>query len=63
MFYFEYLKEVATLGQGEIFGELSLVTDKPRSATIICAESCDFAIMDKEIYGKVVGNSLQKKIQ
>ena len=40
-----------------IFGELSLITDKPRSASIMCIESSEFAIMDKEIYDKVVGKS------
>lgn len=63
LYHFQYLKEVATLGKGEIFGELSLSTDKPRSATIICSETCEFAIMEKETYNKVVGNSMQKKLQ
>ena len=41
----EYI--VIELGAGKSFGELALITNKPRSASIITLTSCFFAIMDK----------------
>ncbi len=43
-------KEVilAVLGSGECFGEMSLIDDAPRSASVITLESCDFMAINKE---------------
>jgi CRP/FNR family cyclic AMP-dependent transcriptional regulator len=43
-------KEVilAVLGPGECFGEMSLIDDAPRSASVITIESCDFMSINKE---------------
>jgi len=31
-------KTVASLGPGEFFGEISLISDEPRNATVVCTE-------------------------
>ena len=43
-------KEVilAVLRSGEFFGEMSLIDDSPRSASVITIESCDFIAVSKE---------------
>lgn len=63
---FKYLKinlilEVVQLGKGASFGELSLLEDKPRAATILCLENTRFATLDKEPFNKVIGRMLRKK--
>ena len=42
-------KEVilAVIGSGEFFGEMSLIDDAPRSASVITIEPCDFMSIDK----------------
>ncbi len=45
-------KEVilAVLGSGDFFGEMSLIDDAPRSASVITLESCDFMSIAKESF-------------
>jgi CRP-like cAMP-binding protein len=48
-------KEVATKESGEFFGELALIDNKPRSATIQCLTPCFFAVLDKNSYESSLG--------
>jgi len=45
-------KEVilAVLGPGECFGEMSLIDEAPRSASVITIESCDFMAINKDSF-------------
>ena len=43
-------KEVVAFKDGKSFGELALITSKPRAATIVCKQDCDFAVLDKQDY-------------
>lgn len=45
-------KEVilAVLGSGDFFGEMSLIDDAPRSASVITLESCDFMSIAKDSF-------------
>jgi CRP-like cAMP-binding protein len=36
-----------TLTAGDSFGELALLTDQPRAASIYCTKSATFATLDK----------------
>lgn len=49
-------KEVvlAVLNVGEHFGEISLIDDKPRSASIVCKEACEFSVIDKSSFERVL---------
>ena len=45
-------KEVilAVIGAGEFFGEMSLIDDEPRSASVITLEPCEFLAIPKESF-------------
>jgi CRP-like cAMP-binding protein len=42
------------LKSGKAFGELALIKNKPRAATIRCNEDSHFAVMSKVDYEKVL---------
>jgi CRP/FNR family cyclic AMP-dependent transcriptional regulator len=52
-------KEVilAILGPGEFFGEMSLIDDAPRSASVITIEPSDFISVNKESFKAVLNSS------
>ena len=55
--YYEKLEweiEIAQLSTGSSFGELALINNEPRKATIICLTDCFFAVLDKHDYNKVL---------
>ena len=47
-FTFYYWKEVAKLGEFDIFGELALINDTPRKATIECVEPVEVLYLERE---------------
>ena len=49
-------KEVvlAVLGPGEFFGEMSLIDDEPRSASVVTLSSCDFLAIGKESFTELM---------
>jgi CRP-like cAMP-binding protein len=47
-------QELVTLFKGASFGELALNDNKPRAATIRCAEPTTFAVLNKTGYDKVL---------
>ena len=40
-----FKKTIATLGPGAFFGEMALISNAPRSATIVCAEPCELFVL------------------
>lgn len=44
------------LKQGQSFGELALIKDQPRAASILCREDCDFMVLNKENYDNIIGD-------
>lgn len=54
--------EVGKCGKGDAFGELALITNKPRSAAIYCARDCHFAVLDKADYTRILAKIHEQKI-
>lgn len=46
---FRYFHAVS-LGEGQVFGDLGILTKKPRAATIVCTEDCYFGVLGLEDY-------------
>lgn len=44
------LKQVAELSTGKSFGELAIITNKRRNATVKTSEDTHFAVLDKFSY-------------
>jgi CRP-like cAMP-binding protein len=50
-------KVLSTLGQGEFFGEMSILNDAPRSATATCVEDCLLLVVDARTFEAMVRGS------
>lgn len=48
------IAEVARLGPGKFFGEMSLMTGEPRSATIQAIQDCELAVVDKASFQEIL---------
>jgi CRP-like cAMP-binding protein len=58
---FDVLLPVSEGTNGQAFGELALINDKPRSATIVCLEDTHFAILEKDDFKNIMDKSLRSK--
>jgi CRP-like cAMP-binding protein len=45
---------VAALGAGALFGEMALLNDAPRNASISCWTDCQFLVIDKDDFNRVL---------
>lgn len=54
--------EVAKLGDGKSFGELALLHNKQRAASIITLEDTSFAVMNKKSFEKVMSDTKTREI-
>jgi CRP-like cAMP-binding protein len=52
--------EIKQLRSGDSFGELALIKDANRAATITAIEPCTFAVIDKDAYIRCLGKSEEK---
>ncbi|CAI2364839.1 unnamed protein product [Moneuplotes crassus] len=58
---FNTMFHVATLDAGKSFGELALINNVRRSATIVTLEDSSFAVIKKKDFDKVYGRVIKKK--
>lgn len=52
---------ITTLKTGAYFGEVSLIENKRRMASIRCIEDCNFAILSKEDFNRALGAIEKRK--
>lgn len=50
------------LGEGKGFGELALVNDDPRAATVVCESTCEFLTIQREPYNKILRESYLRDV-
>ena len=58
----EQMQEIKTLQSGDSFGELALLSNQPRSATIICKENSYFAVLSQQDYKIILSSNARKSI-
>jgi CRP-like cAMP-binding protein len=58
---FDMMVQVAILEIGTGFGELALMNDEPRSATIDTIEDCQFATLSKNDFKEVMDKVYKRK--
>jgi hypothetical protein len=56
------LLKVNELHAGASFGELALINEAPRLATIVCELDCDFAVLNKSDYKGILLEADRKKV-
>jgi CRP-like cAMP-binding protein len=49
-------KEVGSLSQGTYFGEMALMDDEVRKATVTTAENCELFVLDRETFTRLLGS-------
>lgn len=54
--------DVAQYNKGDSFGELSLLTNKPRAASIYCNSDCHLAVLEKTDYVRILSKMHELKI-
>ena len=47
-------REVAQMIKGQSFGELALIYDQPRAASIQAKTDCHFAVLEKQSYAEIL---------
>lgn len=56
----DYGMPVAALGAGLMFGELALLSDQVRDATVICREDCEFLLVNKADFDEILKAQIKK---
>ncbi len=58
-----HTRELATLGEGDFFGEAALIRDEPRNATVTASEDVALCTLGKEAFREVLESSATFKEQ
>ena len=56
-------KTLATLEKGEFFGEMSILNDKPRSASAETIEDCDMLVIDRKTFDAMLRSNVEIAIR
>lgn len=61
-FHIRVLKNITEVGNGSAFGELSLITNKPRAATIVAQIPTITATLNRDDYELIIRPLEEKKL-
>ena len=50
------------LRQGDCFGEIALISNKPRLASLVCRENCHFAVLERDDYKQILWKVQNKQL-
>ncbi|MFT7184576.1 MAG: CRP/FNR family cyclic AMP-dependent transcriptional regulator [Oceanicoccus sp.] len=50
-------QDLATLGEGQFFGEMSLIEDQPRMASAETLSDCEIFVLKREDFSELMGKS------
>jgi CRP-like cAMP-binding protein len=59
----EEMKEVSILKDGDSFGELALLSEKPRAATVESKDICVLAVLSKQDFKKILSQEADKSLK
>ena len=59
----EEMNEVKVLKNGDFFGEVALLSNKPRSATVRCETFCCFAVLSRKDYKNILSSNIETSIR
>ena len=57
-----FIKDVC-LSEGQSFGELALIHDKPRAATVVCEEDVVCGVINKQTYQRVIEKIEKQRLE
>ena len=57
----ETMIKIKIIGTNSFFGEMALINNKPRLASIICEEDCVFAVLVKKDFDRILKSFEEKK--
>ena len=50
-------QELANLGEGQFFGEMSLIEDQPRMASAVTLSDCEIFVLKRDDFSELMQNS------
>ncbi|MBI4558773.1 MAG: cyclic nucleotide-binding domain-containing protein [Candidatus Hydrogenedentes bacterium] len=59
---FDGKKHIASLGPGDMFGEMALINNEPRSAAAIAAETAQLFVLDETTFQKLMTKTVAIRI-
>lgn len=54
---------LSVLRQGDSFGELALISDQPRAASVLCREQCYFAVLERNDYKTILKEVQERQMR
>jgi len=53
-------RQVAVVGAGELVGDVSIIHDQPRNATVVCMEDCEFLVIQRCDFERVLKQEMTR---